>query len=113
MEIHADNSNEQIHAKNASNENKNNEQNADKSVIILNRACILLSAIYDLVHVFRPAFQSTQNKKTYHALENIVEIYIVGKPSAVYFGTIGDVDAVGRNGRVVAVAGVAREKVYE
>ncbi len=57
MEIHADNSDEQIHAKNASNENKNNKQNADKSVIIPDRSSILLSAIYDLVHIFRPAFQ--------------------------------------------------------
>ncbi len=83
MEIHADNSNEQIHAKNAPNENKNNKQNADKSVIILYRSCILLSAIYDLIHIFRPAFQGAQYKKTDHALKNVVKIDVVGEPSAI------------------------------
>lgn len=107
MEIHADNSNKQIHAKYTPNENKDNKQNTDKSIIILNRPSILLPSIYNLVHIFWPAFQSAEHEETDHALEDVVEVDVVGEPVPVQFGTVGDVDAVGRVGRVVAVTGVA------
>jgi len=83
MEVHTNNGNKQIHAKDAANKNKDNKQNANKGVIVLNRSCILFSAIDYLVHVLWPALQGAQHEEADHALQNVVEVDVVGEPVAV------------------------------
>jgi hypothetical protein len=86
MKIHPYNSNKQIHTENTANNNKDNKQHTDPTIIIHDGACVLLPAVDRRVHVIRPPFQSGKHEQGNHGVEDIVEIYVPVQPNSRIVG---------------------------
>ncbi len=80
MKIHTHNRDKQINTEDASNDNKDNKQNTDPTIIIHDGASVLLGAVDGRVHVVRPPFQRGKHEQRNHWVQDVVEIYVPVQP---------------------------------
>lgn len=66
MEIHADNSNEQIDTENASDDDENDEERRNPGIIVHDGPSVFFSAVDGRVHVVGPPLQSRQHEQGNH-----------------------------------------------
>ena len=66
MEIHTDNSDEQIDAENASNDDENDEEYWNPGIIVYDGPSVLFAAVDGRVHVVGPPLQSWQHEQGNH-----------------------------------------------
>lgn len=90
VEVQGSDSDEQIDAEKAPDNDEHDEQDEGITVVVFDRSGGLICPIDYLEYVIRPAFQSAQHKKARHSRDDIVEVDIVllPKPSATLFANI-------------------------
>jgi hypothetical protein len=68
MEIHADNSNEQINAENASNDDENDEEYGNPGIIVHDWPSVVFGPVDSRVHVIGPSLQRRKHEQRNHCV---------------------------------------------